>query len=232
MAFVTTGLTNSGVTAHYRFSYDSALSGSGGPEPARTNAVIATCESDHALMSGWFGGGLTVTGMSVQVTTQSHGASWNGTSTSSTIELNAQGSSYSGNPAYLRYLLIAEVTEIFMMTQGRGWFQGGDEGSKGEGLSRFLSGQFLAMNGFLGLGIDADYAVADLWLNSTRQDFVNTAPDDHRYNAINRHRVRTDHPHRQTSSAARPPASITARPSTASSIGSVSRPVKVFCWLT
>ena len=70
----------------------------------------------------------------------------------STIQLNAQGVGYSGNPAYLRYLLIAEVTEIFMMTQGRGWFQGSDEGSKGEGLSRFLSGQFLAMNGFLGLG--------------------------------------------------------------------------------
>jgi hypothetical protein len=185
MAFVTTGLPNGGVTAHYRFSYDDALGGPGGLEPARTNAVIANCESDYALMSGWFGGGLTVTGMSVQVTTQSHGASWSGTSTNSTIQLNAQGSSYSGNAAYLRYLLIAEVTEIFMMTQGRGWFQGADEGSKGEGLSRFLSGQFLAINGFLGLGIIADYAVADLWLNSPRQDFVNTAPDDHGYNGIN-----------------------------------------------
>jgi hypothetical protein len=184
VAFVTTGLTNGGVTTHYRFSYDDALSGPGRPEPARTNAVIASCESDHALMTGWFGG-LTVTGMTVQVTTQSHGASWSGTSTNSTIQLNAQGSSYSGNPVYLRYLLIAEVTEIFMMTQGTGWFQGGDEGSKGEGLSRFLSGQFLAMNGALGVGIDADYAVANLWLNSPRQDFVNNAPDDHGYNAIN-----------------------------------------------
>ena len=184
MAFVTTGLTNGGVTTHYRFSYDQALGGTGGTEPARTNAVIAACENDYNLMSGWFGG-LSVTGMSVQVTTQSNGASWSGTSTSSTIQLNAQGAAYSNNAAYLRYLLIAEVTEIFMMTQGTGWFQGGDEGSKGEGLSRFLSGQFLALNGFLGLGIDADYAVANLWLNSPRQDFVNNAPDDHGYNAIN-----------------------------------------------
>ena len=185
MVFVTTGLTNGGVTAHYQFSYDKALGGSGGQEPARTNAVIAACETDYNLMSGWFGGGLNVTGMTVQVTTQSNGASWSGTSTSSTIQLKAQGESYSNNPAYLRYLLIAEVTEIFMMTQNKGWFQGSNEGSKGEGLSRFLSGQFLVNNGFLGVGIDADYAVADLWLNSARQDFVNNAPDDNGYNATN-----------------------------------------------
>ena len=185
MAYITTGLTNGGVTTHYKFSYDQALGGPGGPEPARTNAVIAACEGDYNLMSGWFGGGLVVTGMSVQVTTQSNGASWSGTSTSSTIQLKAQGASYSNNPAYLRYLLIAEVTEIFMMRQGKGWFQGGDEGSKGEGLSRFLSSQFLALNGFLGVGIDADYAVADLWLNSSRQDFVNNAPNDNGYDATN-----------------------------------------------
>jgi hypothetical protein len=185
MAFVTTGLTNGGVTTHYRFSYDDALGSPAGPEPARTNAVIAVCEADYNSMFGWFGGSLTVTGMSVQVTTQSNGASWSGTSTSSTIQLKAQGASYSNNPAYLRYLLVAEVTEIFMMTQNRGWFQGSNEGSKREGLSRFLSGQFLAANGFLGVGIDANYAVADLWLNSTRQDFVNNAPDDNGYNATN-----------------------------------------------
>ncbi|MFZ0161470.1 MAG: hypothetical protein WAL50_20760, partial [Kineosporiaceae bacterium] len=185
MAFITTGLTNAGVTTHYRFSYDEALGGPGGVEPARTNAVIAACESDYNLMSGWFGGGLTVTGMSVQVTTQSNGASWSGTSMSSTIQLKAQGAGYSSNAAYLRYLLVAEVSEIFMMTQNRGWFQGSNEGSKGEGLSRFLSGQFLAINGLLGLGIDADYAVARLWLNSPRSDYVNNAPDDFGYNAVN-----------------------------------------------
>ena len=185
MAFITTGLTNGGVTTHYRFSYDDSLAAPSGPEPARTNAVIAACETDYNLMSGWFGGGINVTGMTVQVTSQSNGASWNGTATSSTIQLKAQGAAFSNNPAYLRYLLIAEVTEIFMMAQNKGWFQGSNEGSKGEGLSRFLSGQFLALNGFLGVGIDADYAVADQWLNSPRQDFVNNAPDDNGFNATN-----------------------------------------------
>jgi hypothetical protein len=185
MAYITTGLTNGGVTAHYKFAYDSALASAGGPEPARTNAAIASCEADYNLMHGWFGGGVNVSGMNVQVTTQSNGASWNGSASSSTIQLNAQGASYSNNPAYLRYLLIAEVVEIFMMAQNIGWFQGSNEGSKGEGLSRFLSGQFLQQNGFLGVGMDADYAVADLWLNSSRLDFVNNAPDDNGYDATN-----------------------------------------------
>jgi hypothetical protein len=123
--------------------------------------------------------------MTVQVTTGSNGASWNGSPSGSTIQLKAQGASYSSNPIYLRYLLIAEVVELFMLAQNSGWFQGSNEGSKGEGLSRFLSGQFLALNNALGVGIDAGYAVADLWLNSSRQDFVNNAPDDNGYNATN-----------------------------------------------
>ena len=196
MVLITTGLTKNamgqeGVTTHYNFSYDDSFANSAtnpsGPEPARTNAVIAACENDYNLMSGWFGGGINVTGMTIQVTAQNGiGAGWNGSTSSSTIQLkDAQGQSYRYNPAYLRYLIIAEVTEIFMMGQNIGWFQTGNEGSKGEGLSRFLSGQFLVQNGFLGLGIDASYAVADLWLNTSRQDFVNNAPDDNGYDATN-----------------------------------------------
>jgi hypothetical protein len=187
MALTTNGLTNGGVTAHYNFSYDDSFAGPGGAEPARTNAVIAQCENDYNLMSGWFGGGVNVTGMTVQVTaTNGVGASWGGSATSSTITLqDAQGTSFRFNPAYLRYLLIAEVTEIFMMAQNIGWFQSGNEGSKGEGLSRFLGSQFLAQNGFLGLGIDASFSVANFWLNSPRQDFVNNDPDDNGYDATN-----------------------------------------------
>jgi len=188
MAFITTGLTNGGRTQHYKFSYDESLERNGantnGPEPARTNAVIATCESDYNLMSHWFSRS-DVIGMSVQVTTQSNGASWNGFKNESTIKLNAQGFRYSNNPAYLRYLIISEVTEIFMMAQNVGWFQGQNEGSKGEGLSRFLGGQFLAQNAFLNIGIMDNYSVADLWLNSPRLDFVNNAPDDNGFDAAN-----------------------------------------------
>ena len=47
MAATTSGLTNSGVTTHYSFTYDDSLGAPlnpGGPEPARTNAVIASNE--------------------------------------------------------------------------------------------------------------------------------------------------------------------------------------------
>lgn len=189
MAFITTGLTNGGVTTHYTFSYDEALQQTAanptGSEPARTNAVIASCEADYNLMSGWFGGNLTVTGMKVQVTTGSNGASWNGSSTNSTIQLKPGGASYTNNSEYLRYLLVSEVTEIFMMAQNAGWFQGSDEGSKGEGLSRFLGARFLDVNGFADLQLRTDYGTARLWLNSTRQDYVNNAPDDAGYDAVN-----------------------------------------------
>jgi len=129
-------------------------------------------------------GELAVSGMSVQVTTLSNGASWGGSATNSTIQLNAQGAASSNNPAFFRYLLISEVMELVLMAQNIGWFQRSNEGSTGEGLSRFLGSQFLVGNGFLGIGIDADYAVADLRLNSPlRQDFVNSDPDDNCYDA-------------------------------------------------
>ncbi len=185
MAFITTGLTGGGVTTHYKFQYDDSLQKTGanptGIEPARTNAVIAACENDYNLMKGWFGGGVNVTGMTVQVTTQGGGAAWNGSSTSSTITLKPGNNT---DPNFLRYLIIAEVTEIFMMTQNKGWFQSGNEGSKGEGLSRFLSAQFLIANG-LGFGLQSGFTVANLWLNSPRQDFVNNAPDDFSPDATN-----------------------------------------------
>jgi hypothetical protein len=188
VASIKTGLVNNGVTAHYDFSYDSSLAAPAGPEPARTNAVIAACETDYNLMHWWFGGNITVTGMKVQMTTEINGAEWSLNPDSTyTVWLKAEGKSYSNNPAYLRYLIVAEVVEIFMLAQApQGlWFQGNNEGSKGEGLSRFLSSQFLVRNGFLGTGIDLDYSVADLWLNSSREDFVTIAPDDASQDATN-----------------------------------------------
>ncbi len=185
MAFITTGLTNGGSTTHYSFQYDDTLRNSPsnptGPEPARTNAVIAACENDYNLMKSWFGSSVNVTGMTVQVTPQGGGAAWNGSSSSSTITLKPGSNT---DPNFLRYLIIAEVTEIFMMTQNIGWFQSGNEGSKGEGLSRFLSAQFLIANS-LGFSLQSGFDVANLWLNSTRQDFVNNAPDDFSPDATN-----------------------------------------------
>jgi hypothetical protein len=54
----------------------------------------------------------------------------------------------------IRYLLVSEVTEMFMASARNGFWFGNtgvvwqaNEGSKGEGLSRFLGVQFQLANG-------------------------------------------------------------------------------------
>jgi hypothetical protein len=173
MSLVNTGLPNGGVTTHYKFLYDSALGGPGGIEPARTTTMMASCESDFTLMQSWFAGVSFPfsTPMEVDVNNnKSGGASWG-----PPVQLN----STTGDAGYLRMLLIAEVTEMFMKSQAKGWFPGdvspgGDEGSNGEGLSRFLAEQFLIISG-LGLGEFPSWGwTANSWLQSaTQPDYVN-----------------------------------------------------------
>lgn len=167
MAFTTTGLTNGGATAHYQFQYDDSLSG--GLEPARTNSVIAACESDFTLMSGWFGNiALDVnTPIPVNITPNSGGASWSLSGGNLTVTIKPG----SGAASFVRYLLVAEMVEQFMRAQGLGWYGSGTEGSEGEGLSRFLAAQFLAVNG-LG-NPPAGFTNSNAWLGSSRADFVN-----------------------------------------------------------
>jgi hypothetical protein len=189
MGFTTAGLVNNGYTAHYAISYDDTLSLADGVQNA--NGLIAACEADFALMQGWFGGIDLVFGYPIPVQIQSGpdtGASWPNPTLSSvfagakpTITIQPG----SGQPvAFVRYLLVMEVTEMFMATQNRGWFyheglfQSGDEGSKGEGLSRFLAAQFLSDNNLLGGVAPFPFPVTTFWLNGPRQDFVDVNPDD------------------------------------------------------
>lgn len=199
--YTAAGLANSGqgagITAHFAFQYDSALALSGsnptGLEPARTNALIASCEGDFNLMSGWFGNiGLPFsTPVSVQVANLGGGARWGPPITLLPGSLGV---------VVLRYLMISEVTEMLMRQQATGWFapDNSNEQTIGEGLSRFLGEQFLMLNG-LGCsrpgfaappGWQSGYAIAPSWLNSSlppisptygsRGDFVNkTLEYDH-----------------------------------------------------
>jgi hypothetical protein len=160
---VTDGLPNGGVTSHYKFSYDSALkktaANPAGPEPARTIAVMAKVEGDYSLMASWFGGiSLTVpVPVETHVTNAGGGASWG-----PPLTVKPDG----GDATLVRYLIVAEVTEMFMLAQNQGWFapDGADEQSCGEGLSRFLSQQFLVLEG-LG-AIEPGFDVSPGWLNS------------------------------------------------------------------
>lgn len=172
MTLTSNGLTNGGITAHYRFQYDDSLtapSNPSGPEPARTNAVIAACEADFNQMAGWFGNiALDVNfTIAVNVTQNGGGASWSLGGGNLTITINPS----SGNAAFVRYLLVAEMVEQFMRAQGLGWYGNSTEGSEGEGLSRFLSAQFFLLNGFG--NPPTNFTNSNSWLGSPRADFVN-----------------------------------------------------------
>jgi hypothetical protein len=177
VALTSTGLTNGGTTAHYQFQYDNSLSG---PEPARTNAIIAACENDFNLMAGWFGNiGLDVNfPISVNMippgqpgACSTPGACWSLSSGNLTVTISDSNlNTISAN--FVRYLFVLEMVEQFMRAQGTGWYGSGTEGSEGEGLSRFLAAQFLAING-LG-NPPAAYTNSNLWLSSSRVDYVNS----------------------------------------------------------
>jgi hypothetical protein len=195
MGHTTAGLVNNGYTAHYAISYDEALSPADGVQ--RANGLIAACEADFALMKGWFGGIDLGFDYPIPVQIESGpqtGASW-GDPAPISVDFGAEPTItiQPGNGqlvAFVRYLLVSEVTEMFMLTQGRGWFypegffHGGDEGSKGEGLSRFLGAQFLRENNLLGGVAPPNFTVTSLWLNGPRQDFVDVNPDDHQPDPI------------------------------------------------
>ena len=161
---VTTGLAGGGVTTHYAFYYDQSLGGVGGIEPARTNQVIANCEADFSWLQTQFTGvvftnGISTLPMPVYVSALGGGASWG-----PPIFVKPSNSGTANN---IRALMVAEVSEMFMLAQHKGWgFSSGvgDEESCGEGLSLFLTVQFQLLNGMSGL-FNTGSPVA--WLDSS-----------------------------------------------------------------
>jgi hypothetical protein len=193
MAFTNAGLPNGGQTAHCAIIYDPAIPNG----LALASSLQAACEQDFSLIKGWFGGIELIFTYPIvlAITNASGGASWSDPSDFQLefhlyipiITLNALnpgGFGPGGQTAFLRYLFVSEMTEMFMASKRNGWFEntslfsGADEGSKGEGLSRFLGAQFLLTNG-LGKVAPSGFTLASQWLNSPRPDFVNNNPDDH-----------------------------------------------------
>lgn len=174
MAQITTGLTSGGQTTHYAFTYEDSLqktaANPSGPEPARTNAVIAAAEGDFTQMTGWFGGtALDVSfRIPVNVLNAGGGAGWSLSGGNLTVTIKPTAT---GTATDIRYLLVAEMTEQFMRAHGKGWYGTNTEGSEGEGLSRFLARQLLDTNG---LGAPpSGFGNSNAWLASTRDDWVN-----------------------------------------------------------
>jgi hypothetical protein len=159
------GLPNGGVTTWYAITYDDSLPAADGLN--RATALMSVCDTDFTTMQGWFGGiSLPYTvpyGVQI-VPGPAWSAGWGSGPPVSLVPGN--GSSLD----LVRFLLVSEVTEMFMLQQGLGWSPlASSEGTAGEGLSHFLATQLL-----INLGSPLrPSSIADLWLNSTRDDFVN-----------------------------------------------------------
>jgi hypothetical protein len=210
MALSRAGLPGGGFTKHYIILYDDALNGF----PNGLNqalGLLAACEEDYAQMSSWFGG-IDVTGgaalIVVAITSSNGGASWD--NTLGIFIVNVPGlyvvkNPPPGSPAVaphtvhgLRQLLVAEVSEMFMSAQNGDWFvhgdslfgiiplSGSDEGSRGEGLSRFMSVQCLIAAGFPDAVPPPRFPITWTWLNSgSRPDYITINPDDPTFSVIN-----------------------------------------------
>ena len=170
-------LVKAGSTTHYSVSWDDSLAAADGS--SRASQLLAVCEQDYNLMASWFPGLNLPYSLPVAVNIVPGG--YAGAGWGPPISLRP------GNGSGLnvvRYLLVAEVVEMFMLAQNKGWFapDGSNEGAAGEGLSRFLSTEFLVQSG-LGTSMSG-FDTAGFWINSDRLDYVNNideydhAPDE------------------------------------------------------
>jgi hypothetical protein len=136
-------------------------------------------------MATWFGLQLHDLPIDVHIANLSGGASWSDDSFGSpSVTIKPVTGSGPVTLTQIRYLLVSEVTEIFMSAQDHGWYAGHDEGSKGEGLSRFLGVQFLLANG-LATTAPPGFGVTATWLNSPRRNYVDHNPDDIQPDRVN-----------------------------------------------
>jgi hypothetical protein len=188
MAFVTNGLPNGGRTAHFGVQYDDSLAPANGRDLAKE--LLLWVEEDYQLIQSWFPGVTSQFTLPiwVQITGGTDGAEW---LDPPDIALSFYAITVTLMPGphptsfLLRYLLVSEVTEMFMASQRKDWygptgvFWGADERSMGESLSRFLASEFIAL--YSGTRIPSGFAVVPDWLNTgTRGDWVTSAPDDNR----------------------------------------------------
>jgi hypothetical protein len=186
MAQTTAGLPNGGQTYHYAVSYDEGLTKDNGQDLAID--LINFLDDDLSLIIDWFAG---VTyqfsfPINVQITGNSNGASWTDEPNISlpynpTVVLGPGPNPTTG---LLRYLVVSEVTEMYMASQRQSWYEttywysGADEGSMGESLSRFLASQFLVLKD-VSTSIFSGFSVVPSWLNAQPlANWIDTAPDD------------------------------------------------------
>ncbi|HSS49596.1 MAG TPA: hypothetical protein VLX28_11690 [Thermoanaerobaculia bacterium] len=159
---LTAPATPAGSTPLFRFTFDPSLGANG---QALATALAQTAEQDFAAMQRYFGVTPGHLPFIVNIVPGGHGASHGGC-TDTHIQVDA----FSGTDSDLvRFVLVAEVAEVFMAAKGNGWDCGA---SNGEGLSRIMATEQypLKLGGF---------ASASTWLSHGRPDWVDqTEPTD------------------------------------------------------
>ncbi|MDZ4441668.1 hypothetical protein ORM30_14355 [Bacillus cereus] len=190
MAFTSAGLNNNGITPynHYIIQYDDTSFTNG---LTLAQDLFQNCENDFLIMQNeWFGPEIQIaTPITVRITPHvnaslcngftpsMNSACWDGINRIATIFVNDNASSVTSGT--IRWLLVGEVTEMFMqsqglLSQGTGWFGNGNEGSVGEGLSIFLSQQ-LALKQGLQVVFPNSFP-ANNWMKTSRTDYI-TSPN-------------------------------------------------------
>jgi hypothetical protein len=196
MSQITDGLINDGETAHFKISYESGLSLDDGRAVAQ--GLMNVVEDLLAVIEGWFAGVEFTFSypISIELHNAVGGAEWDSPTDwtkfwgfSPTVTVKAAGwPPPERGLDYVRYLLVGEITEMFMASKDNGWYEhttaftSGDEGSKGEGLSRFLARQFCVASGITSRFIDNE--VVSLWMTSDRLDYLQGSPDDASADAV------------------------------------------------
>ena len=157
-----------GVTANFAVYYDGAIA----TGPALADALLASCEWEYAMLKSWFGG-LAPAGLpfNIYIDVGAFGA-YHATCASTDIHCAA----FAGNnPDLVRFVMAAEVDEVLMAAQNKGWSCGY---SHGEGLSRVLATELYPAQ----LG---GFSAAATWLDGTRPNWVdNTEQTDQDYTSI------------------------------------------------
>ena len=147
--------TLQGSTQHFTVYYDPSLGGDGATIAA---GVLQTCEQDYARVSAWFGG-INLSSMNVIIAPGISGAYHHGCS-GTDLYCGARTGPVDVN--YTRFVLMAEVVEVFSAAQGGAWNCGA---SNGEGLSRVLATQLYPAEA-------AGFATAPKWLDGGQPDWI------------------------------------------------------------
>jgi hypothetical protein len=172
-------------TTHYQIYYDTEI----GFKRALANNLCQNADKDFDLMQSWFPGVLIPTTITVQIISPYddhpvNSARWCTCPckdpTFCPPEVSAKNGIYveiyvdnQTQTSNVRYDLAAEVTEMFMLYQGSGWSGAnfhpttGTEGTVGEGLSTFLAGQLVQIQGVQGLANPIPN-FANIWMMSYR----------------------------------------------------------------